>query len=94
MSVGLRQKQNSIVVDERYISAPVLLKPPSLSGSEELDNCRRYFSSINPSVYNTYLKSKEKSYLFGEGARKKKVTIFQKMWIDKLTITETFMFVT
>lgn len=78
MSVRLRQKQNSIVVDERYISASVLLKPPSLSGSEELDNCRRYFSSINPSVYKTYLKlySKEKSYLYSENARKKRMIIF------------------
>ena len=78
MSLRLRQKQNSIVFDERYISAHVLLKPPSLSGSEELDNCCRYFSTINPSVYKTYLKkySKEISYLFSEGARKKRMIIF------------------
>ena len=60
MSARLRQKQNSIVIDERYISAPVLLKLPSFSGSEEPDNCCRYFSSIILSVYKTYLKKTQK----------------------------------
>ena len=73
MSVRLRQRQNSIAIDERYISAPVLLKSPSFSGSEELDNCCQYFSSINTSVYiRRIYKTQKKNRIYLVRAPEKK----------------------
>ena len=47
MSAQLRQLQNPIVIDERYIRAMVLLKLPNCSGSGEPDNC---FGTFDPLV--------------------------------------------